>query len=67
MGVVVNNEQAVAELLYRELVARGFELRIATALSDMGVDSNTCSSCSSSNIRVGRPCVQAGVDERHFL
>jgi hypothetical protein len=37
-------------------VARGFELRIATALSDMGVGNN-----------VGRLRVHAGVDERHSL
>jgi hypothetical protein len=45
-------------------VARGFELRIATALSDRGVGS---SKCSSSNSSVGRLRVHVGVDERHLL
>jgi hypothetical protein len=45
-------------------VARGFELRIATSVSDMGVDS---SNISSSSISVGRLRVHAGVEERHLL
>jgi hypothetical protein len=45
------------EVFYRQLVARGFELRIATALSDKGVGISS----------VGRLRVQAGVDERHLL
>jgi hypothetical protein len=44
-------------------VARGFELRIATALSDREVGGNSCSS----NNSVGRLRVQAGVDERHLF
>jgi hypothetical protein len=45
-------------------VSRGFELRIATALSDMCVGMN---SRSSTNNNVGRMRVQAGVKERHLL
>jgi hypothetical protein len=44
-------------------VARGFELRIATALSDRGVGSST----TNSNSSVDRLRVHAGVDERHLL
>ena len=45
-------------------VARGFELRIATALSDKGVGISTRSS---NNSNVGRLRVQASVKERHLL
>jgi hypothetical protein len=50
-------------LLYRQLAARGFELRIATALSDKGVGCNRCNS----NNSVGRVRVHDGVDERHLF
>jgi hypothetical protein len=48
-------------------VSRGFELRIATALSDrgVGISSRTCTTSNSSN--VGRLRVHAGVKERHLL
>jgi hypothetical protein len=48
-------------------VSRGFELRIATALSDMGVGISSRSSTNSNNNSVGRLRVQAGVKERHLL
>jgi hypothetical protein len=45
--------------------ARGFELRIATALSDRGV--RICKSSSNNNNNVGGLRVKTGVDERHLL
>jgi hypothetical protein len=44
-------------------VARWFQLRIATALSDRGVASNNYNICNN----VGRLRVHAGVYERHLL
>jgi hypothetical protein len=48
-------------------VSRGFELRIAMALSDRGVGISSRSSTSSNIISVGRLRVQAGGKERHLL
>jgi hypothetical protein len=48
-------------------VSRGFELRIATALSDGGVGINSRSSTIIDNIIVGWLRVQAGLKERHLL
>jgi hypothetical protein len=48
-------------------VSRGFELRIATALSERGVGISSRSSTSSNCSSVGRLRVQAGVKERHLL
>jgi hypothetical protein len=45
-------------------VRKGFELRIAAALSDMGV---RISNRSSNNNNVGRLRVQTSVNERHLL
>jgi hypothetical protein len=50
-------------LFHGQLVARGFAVRIVTALCDMGV---TKSSCSGSCI-VGRPRIKTSVNERHLL
>jgi hypothetical protein len=47
-------------------VAKGYELRIATALSDRGVRSSN-SSNSNGIGSVGGLRVKAGVDERHLL
>jgi hypothetical protein len=41
------------EVVHRQLVAGGFELRIATTLSDKGVGSSS-SSNNNNNISVGR-------------
>jgi hypothetical protein len=48
-------------------VAKGFELRIATALSDRGVRSSSSNSKSRGSSSGGGLRVQAGVDERHLL
>jgi hypothetical protein len=49
-------------------VSRGFELRIATVLSDKGVGISSRSSTSSNNNNnVGRLRVHVGVKERHLL
>jgi hypothetical protein len=48
-------------------VAKGFELRIATALSDRGVRNNSSNSNSSGSSSVGGLRVHAGVQERHLL
>jgi hypothetical protein len=40
------------EVVHRQLVARGFERRSTTALSDKGVDSNTCISNTVGRLRV---------------
>jgi hypothetical protein len=45
-------------------IPKGFELRIAAALSDKGVG---ISNRSSNNSSVGRMRVQASVNERHLL
>jgi hypothetical protein len=51
------------ELFHGQLVARGFTVRIVTALCDMGVaNSSGSGSCS-----VGRLRVQTSVNERHLL
>jgi hypothetical protein len=48
-------------------VSRGIELRIATALSDMGVGIGSRSSTTNNNSSVGRLRVHADVKERHLL
>jgi hypothetical protein len=52
-----------SKLVHGQLVGRGFDVRIVTAVCDGGVANNRCNgSCS-----VGRLRVQADVDERHLL
>jgi hypothetical protein len=61
--------RGVAEGIHRVAVAKGYELRIATALSERGVRSSNSSSSSRSGGRssVGGLRVKAGVNERHLL
>jgi hypothetical protein len=51
------------EVFHGQLLARGFAVRIVTALCDMGVANNSCTGTCS----VGRPRVQTSVNERHLL
>jgi hypothetical protein len=53
--------RGVGKGVYRVAVAKGFELRIATTLSERGVRK------SNNNNSVGALRVHAGVDERHLL
>jgi hypothetical protein len=48
-------------------VAKGYELRIATALSDRGVRKSSSSSSCSGSSSVGGMRVKAGVNERHLM
>jgi hypothetical protein len=62
MGVAKQGEG-----VHVKAVSKGFELRIATALSDMGVGISSRSNTNSNNSSVGGLRVPAGVKMRHLL
>jgi hypothetical protein len=55
------------EQVHGLLVARGFALRIGTAVRNSGIRNSSCSNSSNSNSNIGCLRVKTGVNERHLL